>query len=109
MSEKRAWKRLTEHLYMFEDTCNVYAVIEDGAAILIDFGSGAVLDHLGDIGVQRVYAVIHTHHHRDQCQGDQRAVGAGIPIFVPDHERKLFEHAELFWASKQLFDMYNVR
>jgi glyoxylase-like metal-dependent hydrolase (beta-lactamase superfamily II) len=109
MSEKRAWKRLTEHLYMFEDTCNVYAVIEGGAAILIDFGSGAVLDHLGDIGVQRVHAVIHTHHHRDQCQGDQRAVGAGIPIFVPDHERYLFEHAELFWASKQLFDMYNVR
>ena len=28
---------------------------------------------------------------------------------MPEHERRLFEHAELFWASKQLFDMYNVR
>jgi glyoxylase-like metal-dependent hydrolase (beta-lactamase superfamily II) len=109
MNEQRLWQRLTEHLYVFTDTCNVYAVIEDGAAILIDFGSGAVLDHLGDIGVQRVHAILHTHHHRDQCQGDQRAVAAGIPIFVPDHERYLFEHAELYWASKQLFDMYNVR
>jgi glyoxylase-like metal-dependent hydrolase (beta-lactamase superfamily II) len=76
---------------------------------LVDFGSGAVLDHLGEIGVRRVQAILHTHHHRDQCQGDRRAVSEGIPIWVPEHERRLFEHAELFWSSKQLYDMYNVR
>jgi len=68
-----------------------------------------VLDHLGDIGVGQVRAILHTHHHRDQCQGDLRAADQGIPIWVPEHERRLFEHAELFWASKQLFDVYNVR
>lgn len=104
-----AWQRLSEHLYLFADTCNVYVLVHDGEAVLIDFGSGDVLDHLGEIGVGRVAAILHTHHHRDQCQGDQRAVRAGIPIYVPEHERRLFEHAELFWASKQLFDMYNVR
>ena len=109
MSMQNTWQRLTDHLYRFEDTCNVYAVVEDGEAVLIDFGNGAVLDHLGEIGVRHVRAILHTHHHRDQCQGDLRAASQGIPIYVPEHERRLFEHAELFWAGKQLFDMYNVR
>ncbi len=109
MSPQMYWRRLSEHLFCFEDTCNVYAVVKDGEAVLIDFGSGAVLDALAQIDVHRVHAILHTHHHRDQCQGDPRAVVAGIPIWVPEHERRLFENAELFWASKQLFDVYNVR
>jgi len=109
MNKQFEWERLSEHLFRFEDTCNVYALIENGEAVLIDFGSGAVLDHLGEIGVNRVCAILHTHHHRDQCQGDLRAAADGIPIYVPEHERRLFEQAELFWATKQLFDMYNVR
>ena len=109
MSEQSRWTRLSNHLYRFEDTCAVYAVVEGGDAVLIDFGSGEVLDHLGELCVGHVAAVLHTHHHRDQCQGDRRAVDAGIPIFVPEHERRLFEQAELFWASKQTFDVYNVR
>ncbi len=104
-----SWQRLSDHLYFFEDTCNVYALLHEGEAVLIDFGSGAALDPLGEIGAGRVAAILHTHHHRDQCQGDHRAVAEGIPIWVPEHERRLFEHAELFWASKQLYDMYNVR
>ena len=103
------WQRLSDHLYRFADICNVYAVVERGEAVLIDFGSGAALDHLGEIGVGRVAAILHTHHHRDQCQGDERAAADGIPIWAPEHERRLFERAELFWASKQLYDMYNVR
>jgi len=109
MGNQGSWLRISEHLYRFGDTCAVYAVIANGEAVLIDMGSGAVLDHLGEVGVGHVRAILHTHHHRDQCQGDHRAAAEGIPIWVPEHERRLFEHAELFWASKQLFDMYNVR
>jgi len=109
MSEQNRWHRLSEHLYRFDDTCNVYALLDQGRVALVDFGSGDVLNHLSEIGASQVAAILHTHHHRDQCQGDLRAAAAGIPIFVPEHERRLFENAELFWASKQLYDMYNVR
>ena len=103
------FQRILQHLYLFQDTCNVYVVTKGNAAVLIDFGSGAILEHLSEIGVEYVYALLHTHHHRDQCQGDFRAVERGIPIFVPFFERRHFSQAELYWATKQLWDMYNVR
>jgi glyoxylase-like metal-dependent hydrolase (beta-lactamase superfamily II) len=109
MSQGSPWQRVSEHLWCLEDTCNVYAVVDGNEAVLIDFGGGAALDRLGEIGVARVRAILHTHHHRDQCQGDRRAASEGIPIYVPEHERRLFEQAELFWAGKQIYDVYNVR
>jgi len=103
------WERITEHLYRFHDVCAVYVILDGTDAILIDFGTGAVLGRLGEIGVERVLAILHTHHHRDQCQGDELAVAADIPIYVPAHERHLFDQVEIYWSNRQLFDAYNVR
>jgi glyoxylase-like metal-dependent hydrolase (beta-lactamase superfamily II) len=61
------------------------------------------------MGITRVDAILHTHHHRDQCQGDLRAVADRIPIRVPEHERHLFEDAENFWRNRRVFHLYNVR
>src|SRR5674476_640473 len=58
-------RKLTENLFLFEDTCNVYIVRDGTRAILIDFGSGKVLDHLPELGITTVDWVMHTHHHRD--------------------------------------------
>ena len=80
------FEQISEHLYLFEDTCNVYVLKEGTRALLIDFGSGRVLDHLGNLGVTRVEWILHTHHHRDQCQGDRLANERSIPIAVPAHE-----------------------
>jgi glyoxylase-like metal-dependent hydrolase (beta-lactamase superfamily II) len=107
--ETNPWKQILSRVYLYQDTCNVYAIKQDDHAVLIDFGSGAVLDNLDAIGVSQVDAILHTHHHRDQCQGDLLAVRSNIPIWVPEHERRLFDQAELFWAQKQLYDVYNVR
>ena len=38
-----------------------------------------MLDHLGELGVDRVTDVLLTHHHRDQLGGLRRAVGRGHP------------------------------
>jgi glyoxylase-like metal-dependent hydrolase (beta-lactamase superfamily II) len=102
-------RKLTENLYLFEDTCNVYIVRDGASCVLIDFGSGKVLDHLRDLGVNKVDWVMHTHHHRDQCQGDSLAVERNIPIAVPAHERHLFEDAENFWRNRRVYHLYYVR
>lgn len=102
-------KELLENLYLFEDTCNVYVVRNGHRAILIDFGAGEILDHLQEIGVEEVCAVLMTHHHRDQGQGLPRAASAGIGIWVPDAERDLFASLEEHWQAREIFNNYNVR
>jgi glyoxylase-like metal-dependent hydrolase (beta-lactamase superfamily II) len=104
-----ALKRISENLYLLEDTGNVYLVRDGNHAILIDFGSGKILDHLQGLGVTQVDWVLHTHHHRDQCQGDYKAVERKIPIAVPAHERHLFADAENFWRNRRVFHLYYVR
>src|SRR5208337_3895407 len=101
--------QISPNLYLLRDTCNVYVLKDGNRALLIDFGSGHVLNLLGQIGVSRVDAILHTHHHRDQCQGDSRAVAERIPIIVPEHERHLFEDAENFWRNRRVFEQYYVR
>ena len=88
-------------VFRFVDTCHVYVVVAEDdptTAVAIDFGSGDVLDHLHDIGVRRVAAVVMTHHHRDQGHGLPRAVAAGIPVYVPAVEVDLFARADDLWA-----------
>jgi glyoxylase-like metal-dependent hydrolase (beta-lactamase superfamily II) len=99
---------LTPNLYWFRDTCNVYLLREGEAAILIDAGSGDVLDHLADIGVEQIEWVLHTHHHRDQCQGDPRLIEHGADIAVPSREAALFESVDAFWRLRSTFDDYDT-
>src|SRR5262245_40103188 len=101
--------RLSEHLYRFSDTCNVYLLVEGDAGLLIDAGSGAIADHLRAAGVNRLEWVLHTHHHRDQCWGTPRLRALGARVAVPEYERHLFDQAELFWQTRRTFDNYNDR
>src|SRR5215217_6174274 len=101
--------RITDQLFLFQDTCNVYVLRSGNEALLIDFGSGDVLDHLAEIGVERVTDVLMTHHHRDQGQGLARAVQAGIRIWVPHTEQDLFHTVDAHWQAREIYDNYNVR
>lgn len=100
--------QLSPNLFLLRDTCNVYVVKDGDRAILIDFGSGHILKLLSQVGITKIDAILHTHHHRDQCQGDGLAVGSRIPIHVPAHERHLFENAENFWRNRRIFHLYHV-
>ena len=101
--------RIADQLYIFRDTCNVYVLSSGREAVLIDFGSGDVLDHLAAIGVERVTDVLMTHHHRDQGQGLARAVQAGIRIWAPHTEQDLFHSVDAHWQAREVFNNYNVR
>ncbi|MCC6586825.1 MAG: MBL fold metallo-hydrolase [Bryobacterales bacterium] len=101
--------RISDNLYRFEDTCSVYIVKSGTRAVLIDFGSGKVLDHLNRMGITQVDWILHTHHHRDQCQGDHKAAARKIAIAVPAHESHLFADAQNFWRNRRIFHLYYVR
>ena len=93
----------------FRDTCNVYVLRSGRDAVLVDVGSGAALDHLADLGVDRVTDVLVTHAHRDQVQGLGRAVEAGARVWVPPYERELVADADRRWQDRQLDIDYSLR
>src|SRR5215216_6980804 len=101
--------QITDELYLFRDTCNVYVLRSGREAMLVDFGSGDVLDHLTEIGVERVTDVLMTHHHRDQGQGLALALQAGIRIWVPHIEQDLFHSVDAHWQAREVYNNYNVR
>ncbi|HEU5140466.1 MAG TPA: MBL fold metallo-hydrolase [Bacillales bacterium] len=102
-------RKISENLYVYEDTCNVYVVKHNERAVLIDFGSGDVLDHLDEVGVSRVIDVLLTHHHRDQAQGLARAVEAGADVWVPHTEQDLISGVDDHWQSREIYNNYNMR
>jgi glyoxylase-like metal-dependent hydrolase (beta-lactamase superfamily II) len=91
------------------DTCNVYVLRSGREAVLVDFGSGAVLDRLDEFGIDRVTDVLVTHHHRDQVQGLARAAAAGIRIWVPPVEQDLVARVDEHWRSRQVDNDYDLR
>src|SRR3569833_1120625 len=61
--------RISENLFVLADTCNVYLVKDRDRGVLVDFGSGRILDFLNELGVVAIDLILHTHYHRDQAQG----------------------------------------
>lgn len=100
---------ISPHLYRYEDTCIVYALVQGDKAVLIDFGSGGILERLPEIGVNQVTDILMTHHHRDQGQGLPLAATAGIRIWVPHTEQDLFAAVDQHWQGRFIDLNYNMR
>jgi len=96
-------------VFRFRDTCNVYVLRAGRDAVLIDFGSGSVLDHLEELGVDRITDVLLTHHHRDQAQGLARAVEHGAAVWVPPVEEELVAGIDEHWQMRKVANDYAVR
>ena len=99
-------QKISDHLYRFVDICNVYLIVSEDKGLLIDTGSGRILEPASQLDIE---VVLHTHHHRDQCMGTPRLRDRGARVIVPEYERHLFDQAELFWQSRRTFDNYNDR
>jgi glyoxylase-like metal-dependent hydrolase (beta-lactamase superfamily II) len=94
---------------LFRDTCNVYVLRSGAEAVLVDFGDGDVLDHLGALGIERVTDVLLTHHHRDSLGGLRRAVEAGIRVWAPPFDAELIADASGHWLRRPIDIDYDLR
>ncbi len=83
--------QVAKDIYLFPDICNVYVIKSGELGLLIDLGTGDVLDHLKEIGINKIEWVLFTHHHREQTQGYQRLKNTGAKVAVPEVEKALFE------------------
>jgi glyoxylase-like metal-dependent hydrolase (beta-lactamase superfamily II) len=106
-AEREAFERLSPRVHRFEDdTCCVYAITSGDRALLIDFGSGAAVRALDQLGIRHVDWVLLTHHHRDQCFGLSDA-DAEVRLAVPASEHSSFAGVESFWQRAPIFDLYD--
>ena len=60
------WTRLDRDLFLYRDSCNVYLLRYGDRGLVIDFGTGAWIDQLGEVGIDALDAVVLTHAHRAQ-------------------------------------------
>ena len=84
--------QVAKDIYLFPDICNVYVIKSGELGLLIDLGTGDVLDHLKEIGINKIEWVLFTHHHREQTQGYPRLKNTGAKVAVPEVEKALFEN-----------------
>lgn len=102
-------RKLSENLFLFEDTCNVYLVKSGNHGLLIGFGSGDILGRLRDAGVEKIDRVLLTHHHRNQAQGLVDLKSSPFLVTVPAQEARFFEDVESFWRDVRLYLNYDCR
>ena len=97
------------NLFLWTDTCNVYVLREGEGATLINLGDGGALEHLAEIGVKRIDAVLFTDHHRENCQGIDKLDPHVTQRMAPKAEQELFENPLNFrrWYPT-LGDKYSV-
>ncbi len=100
---------LVPGVFRVRDSCNVYVLRSGREAVLIDFGTGAVLEQLDELGIDRVTDVLVTHHHRDQVQGLARAVAAEARIWVPPVEQDLITGVDRHWLRRPIDNDYELR
>ena len=102
------FQQLSPSLYRIEDACNVYLVRQGDRAILIDSGLGLAVELLERLGVKQVEWVLHTHFHRDQCDGTAALAARGAKVAAPRGELGYFAGADNFWRNRGIYDNYNT-
>ncbi len=100
---ERGWEELLPGLFRFRDTCNVYVLMWDGEGVAVDFGSGAWLDALPEIGVRSIRHVLLTHVHRDQCAGLAKQGTWPFEVHAPAQDLRFCQPEGLaeFWRTYQ--------
>ncbi len=96
-------------VFLWQDVVNVYVLRSGDAAILVGLGDGSVLEHLGELGVERLEWVLLTQHHREHCQGYPKLAGWQARIAAPERERALLERPADFRKMRpSLGDAFTV-
>jgi glyoxylase-like metal-dependent hydrolase (beta-lactamase superfamily II) len=100
------WTPLLPNVFLWLDSCNVYAVIGPDGALIVDAGTGAWLDHVAELPKPPV-ALACTHFFRDHSAGAARAARLGIPVYVPEGERAIFADPAQHFRQRDTYIIYD--
>jgi len=105
-SDAMAWQPLLPQIFVWRDSCNVYAVAGPDGTVIIDAGTGNWLDHLDELPKPPV-ALLCTHFFRDHSAGAVKAARVGLPVYVPEGEHDIFANPRQHFAQRDTFIIYD--
>ncbi|MDD2762852.1 MAG: MBL fold metallo-hydrolase [Opitutaceae bacterium] len=104
-----SWHLLEDGVYLYRDSCNVYAVRgRDGQWLIINAGTGRAAAHLPELGDVRDVTVLLTHHFRDHTAGAEAFRRRGARVFAPYGEREHLSDAQQAFRAYDHWLLYNV-
>jgi glyoxylase-like metal-dependent hydrolase (beta-lactamase superfamily II) len=102
----QSWREVLPGIFVFEDSCLVYAAAGPDGLLLVNAGTGAWLEHLGGLPKPPA-ALACTHHLRDHAAGAARAAERGIPVYVPEGDEALFADPVQHFRERQTYIIYD--
>src|SRR4051794_11952431 len=100
------WTAVLPDVLLWRDSCNVYAVLGEDGALIVDAGSGAWLRDVDQLPAPpRALAI--THYLRDHSAGAAAAARAGIPVHVPHGESALFRDPAQHFRRRETYLIYD--
>jgi glyoxylase-like metal-dependent hydrolase (beta-lactamase superfamily II) len=100
------WSEVARGVWLFRDSCNVYAISGPEGALIVNAGTGRWLAHLDELPAT-VAALACTHFFRDHSAGALAASEAGIPIYVPAGERAIFADPVQHFRQRETYIVYD--
>ncbi len=101
------FEKVTTNLFRVRGRTHGYVLKQDSQALAIDPPLGDWPDHLGEIGVDRIDAVLATHHHRDTLAHAGLLVKRGAVLAAPAAEVDRIEAVDTFWKTARTFFLYD--
>ena len=103
------WEKLRDNLFLFRDSCSVYAICGPTGTVLVNAGTGRAADHLGEITHGGSLSVVLTHHFRDHTDGALRLHEAGAKILGPYWDQEYLIDPEQHFGERQIWNSYDNR
>ena len=100
------WHQVKDDLFLFRDSCNVWALHTDVGMILVNAGTGAWLDHVDELPTP-VHALVLTHFFRDHSAGAVRARAKGIDVWASVWEREQLADSEGLFQRRETWIIYD--
>ncbi|MFC2076381.1 MBL fold metallo-hydrolase [candidate division KSB1 bacterium] len=101
--------QISDNLYRYADCSVVYLVKDGPRGLLVDYGSGGIIDYLDETGVRSIDRVLITHHHRDQVQGLINQADPALQVLAPAAELKFLNGASGFWDEVHTYVNYDLQ
>lgn len=100
------WQEVESGVWLFQDSCLVYAVVGAQGCLIINAGTGKWLDEVDALPVPPI-ALACTHYFRDHSAGALQASLAGIPVYVPEGERAIFTDPNQHFRQRETYIIYD--